>query len=363
VHLVLPDQVPDRRRGDEDLHRRHPPLIVERRDQRLCDHAQQGVRDLDADLLLLMRWEDVHDTADRLGGVVRVEGRQHQVARFRGRQRLRDRLEVPHFADQDHVGVFAERAAERRRERQRVRTDLPLVDVALPVLMDELDRVLDRDDVVFAEAVHMVHHGRERGRLPRSGRARHKHQPAVFQRQLFEDRRHSKVVERLDLRRDQPQDEPLAQPLEERVDAEPPDSAEFEREIEVVGRLEPRLLVVGEDIVEHGMDILSGQERHLEPGELAVEPQRRVRPHREVEVRRAPFLGLNEEIGDIHQDPSSARDNSSIDVNPSSMRACPCSRMEAPAASPRRASAASRPPPRSQRRSLGPTSHVAVATR
>ena len=63
---------------------------------------------------------------------------------------VRDRLEVAHLADQDHVRVLAQRGLQRVGEAGRVRAELALVDDALLVLVEELDRVLDRHDVLFA---------------------------------------------------------------------------------------------------------------------------------------------------------------------------------------------------------------------
>src|SRR5207245_529635 len=77
----------------------------------------------------------------------------------------RDRLGVAHLAEQDHVGVLAESGAQRLAERDRVGADLALVDYAALVLVHELDRVLDREDVIGARAVDLVDDRRERRRL------------------------------------------------------------------------------------------------------------------------------------------------------------------------------------------------------
>ena len=80
------------------------------------EHARQ----LEADLLLLVRREHRDDAVDRFGRVERVQRREHQVAGLGGEQRRLDRLEVAHLADEDDVGILAQRAAQRVRERRRV---------------------------------------------------------------------------------------------------------------------------------------------------------------------------------------------------------------------------------------------------
>ena len=49
-------------------------------------------------------------------------------------------------------GIFAQRRPQRVLERVGVRPDFALVDQALLVLVHELDRILDRDDVIVARA-------------------------------------------------------------------------------------------------------------------------------------------------------------------------------------------------------------------
>ena len=63
--------------------------------------------------------------------VRRVQRAEHQVAGLGRLDRDRDRLEVAHLADQDDVGILAQRRAQRVLERLGVRVDLALVDQAL----------------------------------------------------------------------------------------------------------------------------------------------------------------------------------------------------------------------------------------
>ena len=60
-----------------------------------------------------------------------MESAKHEVTGFGSGDRERDRLQVAHFTDHDHVGVLAQRAAKRGSERDGVRVDLALRDVAI----------------------------------------------------------------------------------------------------------------------------------------------------------------------------------------------------------------------------------------
>ena len=61
--------------------------------------------------------------------------RKHEVAGLCSGQRGRDRLEVAHLAEQDHVGVLPQSRAQRLSETSRVGADLALVDDA-PAVRD-----------------------------------------------------------------------------------------------------------------------------------------------------------------------------------------------------------------------------------
>ena len=74
-------------------------------------------------------------------------------------------------------------------KRRRVGADLALVDDAVLVAVDELDRIFHRDDVAGPLLVDLVDHRGERRRLAGAGRAGHQHQAARPLRQLGADRR------------------------------------------------------------------------------------------------------------------------------------------------------------------------------
>src|SRR5690606_41427303 len=95
--------------------------------------------------------------------------------RFRRGQREADRLEVAHLADEDDVGVLAQRRAQRLAEAERIAMHLALVHERALALVHELDRVLDRDDVIGLVVVDVVYHGGERRRDRKSTRLNSSH--------------------------------------------------------------------------------------------------------------------------------------------------------------------------------------------
>ena len=134
------------------------------------DAAQHAGEDR-ADLLLLARGEELDHAADRLGRVDRVHRREDEMARLGGLERRLGRLGVAELADQDHVGVLAERAAKRLRERLGVEPDLALVDDARRSSW----RISIGSSIVTMccrrRAVDVVDHRGERRRLARAGGA------------------------------------------------------------------------------------------------------------------------------------------------------------------------------------------------
>ena len=103
------------------------PAAADLGHQRLRKDADDRRRQLRADLILLVGGEDVDDAVDRALGTGRVQRAKHHVPRFGRGDRRFDRLQVAHLADQDHVGVLTQRAADRlgetRARRRQPRAD------------------------------------------------------------------------------------------------------------------------------------------------------------------------------------------------------------------------------------------------
>ena len=111
--------------------------------------------------------EEGDDPVDRLGGIGRVEGREHQVPGIRRfhapcRACLESRISPIRITS----GSCRNTCRRRRLERQRVAPDLTLRDVGLHVPVEKLDRILDRDDVAAPIVVDVIDHRRKRRRLP-----------------------------------------------------------------------------------------------------------------------------------------------------------------------------------------------------
>ena len=91
-----------------------------------------------------------------------------------------DRRQVAHLADQDHVGILAQRGAQRAARSEPVWVPISrwLTRLCLRAV-DDLDRVLEGDDVAGRGAVDVVDQGGERGRLAGAGGAADQHQPVL----------------------------------------------------------------------------------------------------------------------------------------------------------------------------------------
>ena len=84
------------------------------------------------------------------------------MARLGGLERDLDGLGVAHFADHDHIGILPQRRAQGLREAARVGADLALGDAREPVLVEELDGILDGQDMRARGLVDLPHDGSER---------------------------------------------------------------------------------------------------------------------------------------------------------------------------------------------------------
>src|SRR5439155_7491948 len=110
----------------------------------------------------------VDESSKGAGRVVGVQGAEHQVAGQSGLDGALGRLQVAHFADQDHIRVVTKDASQSGGERQsNLTVHLNLTDAFAVVL----DRILDGDDLegLFLD---FIEGAVERGGLTGSVRSR-----------------------------------------------------------------------------------------------------------------------------------------------------------------------------------------------
>src|SRR4029450_13866258 len=173
-----------------------------------------------------------------------MQRRADEMARPRRRDRGRDRLEVAHLAEQDHVWVLTQGGAQRLGEARRVRPDLALVDDAALVTVYELDRVFDCQDVLGPLAVDLVDQGCKRRRLAGPGRPGDQDEATRLLGERVQRGRDAELFERLDVGRDQPEGGAKRAALEEDIDAEARETRDRMREVDLAVALE-RLLLLG----------------------------------------------------------------------------------------------------------------------
>ena len=153
-----------------------------RRDTAAADLPQQHLRD---DAAQILREPELHlraavgrrlidDAIDRIGGRVRGNRANHEMARLRRLERQRHDFRRPEVLDDEHVRVLAQRRTRNRQQLVAVAAHLALADERAAVLVHELDLVLERDDVIAPRAIDEIDERGDQRRLSarRSGRRR-----------------------------------------------------------------------------------------------------------------------------------------------------------------------------------------------
>ena len=196
------DAVGDLRRGQQHL-RGQRDAAVERGHELLHDDAPQRRGQLEPGLRLLVGREDVDDALDRLDGVDGAQRGQDELARLGGRERQPDRLDVGQLAHDEHVRVLAQGVAQAPLEGRGVLADLSLVHDRPPVLVQELDRLLDGEDVARPGPVDPVDERRQRRRGARAVRPAHEHEALAVVGPLDDVVREAEVLRRRDVGRDE----------------------------------------------------------------------------------------------------------------------------------------------------------------
>jgi len=181
-----------------------------------------------------------------------------------------------------------------------VGADFALVDQAFLALVDEFDRILDGEDVGELVFVDVVHHRRQRGRLARTGRSGDEHDAARLVGNLLEDLRGVELLQRQHLRRNGAEYRAGAVLLVEGVDAEARQRGNLEREVDLQRFLVHLALAVVHDVVHHAVHVLVFHRRQVDAADVAVDPDHRRQPGRQVQVGSLVLDGKCQQFGNIH---------------------------------------------------------------
>jgi len=106
------DVVSDGVVGNHQLHRRDASFPILLRDQILRNDGVKGKSHLPVNLRLLRRREEVDDSVNGLRSVPGVNGREDEMAGLCRAECGGGCFVVAHLADENHVGVLAERGAQ-----------------------------------------------------------------------------------------------------------------------------------------------------------------------------------------------------------------------------------------------------------
>ena len=165
--------------------------------------------------------------------------------------------------------------------------------------VQELDRVLDREDVLVPSVVDVVEQRGQRRRLPGAGGPCDEDEAAGLVGELVQPCRDAELLERLDLRGDEPEGCADARALEVAVDAEARETGDRVGEVDLTARLEELLLLGGEDPVHERPDLLRRQVLVAgHPLQAPVDADDGGRSRRQVEVGRVPLDRHGEQVVD-----------------------------------------------------------------
>ena len=224
-----------------------------------------------------------------------MQSAKDEVARGGCGEREFDGFEVAHFPDQHDVRILAQRTAQRRGKGLRMHADLAVIDQRLLRAMHKLDRILDRDDVIFAVQVRVIDHRGERGAFARTRRAGHEHEAFFQHREPLQDRRKTEFVGGQHLAWNEPEDRGDTALLVEKIRAIAGEAGIFVAEIHVAGFLEDFDFLLAGDLVNQRLEIVVLQRGHIHPHEFAIDAKHRRVSGGKVQIGSALLLHELEE--------------------------------------------------------------------
>jgi len=167
--------------------------------------------------------------------------------------------------------------------------------------VEVFDRVLDGDDVLAAERVDVIDHGRKARRLAAPGRPGDQHEAPLEEGDLLQDLGQEQLADGLDLERDDAQGDGQGAPLVVDAAAEPSEARQAVGQVDVEVLFQPLLLELRHHLVRELLAVRGGQPGISGQGrQRPVDADHGVVAGLEVEVRSVPFDRDLQEFIDDH---------------------------------------------------------------
>ena len=161
-------------------------------------------------------------------------------------------------------------ALDRFRERAGIARHFALRDDAALVVMHELDRLLDRDDVPGEILVDVIDQRRQRRRFSGASRPGHEHKSAAQLAKFFHHRRNPELLERGDLCRDQTKDGAVAVRLFQKIAAKARCLIHLVGEIEIAAFVENFPILRTGDFAHHQHRFIARDRLRADRHDIAV---------------------------------------------------------------------------------------------
>ncbi len=195
--------------------------------------------------------------------------------------------------------------------------DLALTDQRLAASMDELDRILDRDDVTTPGIVDLVDQCRQRRGFAGPGLARNQHDTAGVAGEVVQYLGQAEIFQRGLFLGDDPEYRADAADMTEHIDPEASKFRDLVGEVRAVILLELRLGVGAHDLIQRlcqpvrikcFLPLRQG-------GQRAVDPHSRRLSGQQMQVRPAVADGGGQQVGEVNRHDESSMAHRPVDGN------------------------------------------------
>lgn len=122
-----------------------------------CFHRES---ELHSDLILLVRRKRLKYSIDRLNRIIGMERREYKVSSFCKCDCGFHGLKVTHFSDDDHIRIFTKNRLDSMTKALKMFSEFSLMNKRKLILVDELYRIFEGDDMSTHGAIDIIQHSR-----------------------------------------------------------------------------------------------------------------------------------------------------------------------------------------------------------